>query len=397
MVFNMESTNDNKESLNDFDKITVEYRGKTYTFKQAIQSGIITHRAEERELITSGDAEGDYEITPEHYRVNCNDITIVNGGLKFVLKAQDKVVFDSKNNLKEILIDYIKGQQAIVDGKPINIWCSTIYCQDNHDTLGENKCISFYTYDIVETKINGEDMFLTNNISVDSSTGHIIGGSLCTENDNKKCPDFSCYINNNKLDIEKCSRCDVLMKNGEIISLDVNSCKNDKLNTQIKYNGQKVFLPKGRSEIEITKLDNLIDFRNKKKISGINFNISTRNKKLSETDIGNDYVNANVLNYQFEKGKMREEDECDYILCDNGYTMAKYLEDNNIYILNNRGQCVLRYELPVNFRYVYRLKSKNIQKCFSTTQSCSMKNTSVNQNDLSKNSQKSDEKDIGKK
>ena len=107
--------------------------------------------------------------------------------------------------------------------------------------------------------------------------------------------------------------------------------------------------------------------------------------------------NANVLNYQFEKGKMREENECDYILCDNGYTMAKYLEDNNIYILNNRGQCVLRYELPVNFRYVYRLKSKNIQKCFSTTQSCSMKNTSVNQNDLSKNSQKSDEKDIGKK
>ena len=94
---------------------------------------------------------------------------------------------------------------------------------------------------------------------------------------------------------------------------------------------------------------------------------------------------------------MREENECDYILCDNGYTMTKYLEDNNIYILNNRGQCVLRYELPVNFRYVYRLKSKNIQKCFSTTQSCSMKNTSVNQNDLSKNSQKSDEKDIGKK
>ena len=399
---------------NDLQEIKIKYVNKTdpakekpeyYSIAEAVKKGMIKYKKQIQELITHGDAEGDYEtIQEEGYHVlNDNiyfvkrfpDADIKESEIEIKLKQDDVIQFDKKGNLNKIIFKELSGHQASLNGDQVDLDTYTLYCNQEHQECKDKKYIELNTKDIIETQIDGKQLFFTNEIIVDKNNGKIVGGYLCSNAQNKNYdywnipyPAFSCDINGNKLDIERGSRCFVLTKDGKVVNIEV-ECNEDNC-AKIKYNGKEMFIPKkGARRLEITKIDNSV-FWDKEKSSGVNFRFCG-NYPISDKDIDEKYANTDILNCKIGDKKLREEDRFDITYYNNNCVLAK--NDNALCLFedpnNGKYQLTKTYHSP---ELEYKsLKDKSMQNYFDKINNTKIKNKLTEEKNLSKTKNDSDE------
>ncbi|MBQ7552397.1 MAG: hypothetical protein IJT15_03030 [Rickettsiales bacterium] len=349
----------------DMDKIKIEYKGKVYSFQEAIDDNIITYQTEQKRLVTHGDAMGDCEITKYGgFRVNYDNVSLIYDECKMTLGCKDVIQFNIENDLDQIRCESHDHMVTIGD-KNIKTDNSSIYFIRQTNTGSNDKTyIHFITNNIVETQIDGQTLFLTDAIHVDSATGQMTRGRLCSEYDNEKCPDFSCNINGNKLEINGVDKCDIEIQDNQITWININ-CRDQDYEKQIpdvKYNEREVFFPK-HGCMYISKIDDTI-FYNKKKASGVNFSLYCMDDNISKDDIDNKYINAGILNLNIGGKKFKDTCGFDYTIYENGYMLAKHCDDD-AYLAqkidnDNTYEVIFRYSVPDDIKYCYNLCDKKV-------------------------------------
>lgn len=347
-----------KNNLN-IDEMKIEYNGKIYSFLDAVKNNIICYQYEDKELRRYGESEYDVAyITKQDagYRILPNNVSLIIGESKFVLNKNDFIKLDKADNFIG-LESYPSIIGTINNSKKINIQNLNI------TEIKDKKYIAVGTDDIVEATLDNQHLYLTKKIIVDIDSGKIVGGYMCSENNTKELPEFSCNINGNNMVVKDGENQFIFTENDKVDFIQIHNDEDKPVN--IKYNGKEIFIPKENEDltIKITKIDDTVFFNNKKS-SGVNFFFKQYRPQLIKTDIDDKYANAGILNLQINNKKLKDQKYIDYTIYNNNLSFIKHDLDNFIYTVNNpnnsnKYQLVNRYILPETKRY----KNKWLYSC----------------------------------